>query len=66
MEYESIKNNSGIIGNFPGIKTTTGVLHEVLDSDDDREQDDLSSDDSYDNTQSISDESCKEDEDLER
>ena len=45
----------------------TGVLHvrEVLDSDDDREQDDLSSDDSFDNTQSISDESCKEVEDLE-
>lgn len=43
----------------------TGVLREVLDSDDDREQDDLSSDDSFDNTQSISDESCKEVEDLE-
>ena len=41
----------------------TGILCEVLDSDD---QDDLSSDDSCDNTQSISDESCKEDEDLER
>ena len=43
----------------------TGVLHEVLDSDDDREQDDLSSDESSDNTQSISDECCKEDKDLE-
>ena len=39
-----------------------GALREVLDSDDDREQDDLSSDDSC---ESISDESCKEDEDLE-
>ena len=65
MEYESIKNNSGIIGKFPGIKMATGVLREVLDSDDDREQDDLSLDDSFDNTQSISDESCKEVEDLE-
>ena len=41
----------------------TGALREVLDSDDNREQDDLSSDDSC---ESISDESCKEDEDLER
>ena len=40
----------------------TGALREVLDSDNDREQDDLSSDDSC---ESISDESCK-DEDLER
>ena len=41
----------------------TGALRKVLDSDDDREQNDLSSDDSC---ESISDESCKEDEDLER
>ena len=41
----------------------TGALREVLDSDDDREQDNLSSDHSC---KSISDESCKEDEDLER
>ena len=40
------------------------VLREVLDSDEDREQDDLSSDDSFDNNiQSISDVSCIEDED---
>ena len=44
----------------------TGVLREVLDSDNNRKQDDLSSDDSCNNTQSISDESCKEDKDLER
>ena len=37
MEYKSIKNNSGIIGKFPGI------IQEVLGSDDDKE-DDLSSD----------------------
>lgn len=43
----------------------TGVLHEVLDSDDNKEQDDLPSNDSCNNTQNISDESCKEDEDLE-
>ena len=41
----------------------TDALREILDSNDDREQDDLSSDDSC---ESISDESCKEDEDLER
>ena len=40
----------------------TGALREVLDSDDDREQDDLSSDDSC---KSISDASYKEDKDLE-
>ena len=45
--------------------TGVHVLHEVLDSDDNREQDYLSSDDSCDNAQSISDESCKEDKDLE-
>ena len=39
MEYESIKNNSGIISKFLGIKMATGALREVLDSDDDREQD---------------------------
>ena len=39
MEYESIKNNSGIISKFPGIKMATVALREVLDSDDDREQD---------------------------
>lgn len=41
----------------------TGALHEILDSDNNRKQDDLSSDDSC---NSISDESCKEEEYLER
>ena len=42
MEYESIKNNSRIIGKFSEIKMVSEAPSEILDSYNNGEQDDLS------------------------